>query len=500
MSADEHQPVTSEVEAAAPAAVQAQGNAFMLTFGCQMNELDSELALASMAEGGFGATQNAADADVILVNTCSVRDKAEQKAYSFLGRAARLKKHRPGAVIAVLGCMAQKEGELIFKRAPYVDIVAGTRQFTQISELVRRVRENKERVLAIGRDDEVVSAKRYRLRDVRHSLQVAVMRGCDHHCTFCVVPNTRGVEASKPFEEVVKECEILVGSGAVEITLLGQNIDSYGKRLNPRRTLAELLEAVAKIPGLLRLRFITSHPADLKPELFRAFRDIPNLMPYLHFPAQSGSDRILRAMRRGYTFDEYLTLVDKAREACPEIGLAGDTIVGFPTESDTDFERTMELHRRAEYQNAFIFTYSHREFTPADKMDLKDDVPDDIKLARCNALLDFQREISAKVLQGYVGKTVKVLGDGPSKMQAVNSVSERHDEEGDRQEAGVNRAPSVSERARSEDGGATGAIRQQGRSPQNILVHVDSGRDLKSKLYDVRITRASSFALYGELV
>ncbi|MCC6572334.1 MAG: tRNA (N6-isopentenyl adenosine(37)-C2)-methylthiotransferase MiaB [Planctomycetes bacterium] len=458
----------------------------MLTFGCQMNELDSELALASMAEGGFANTGSAADADVILVNTCSVRDKAEQKAYSFLGRAARLKKHRPGVVIAVLGCMAQKEGELIFKRAPYVDIVAGTRQFTRINELVRRVRENKERVLSLGRDDEVVSAKRLRVRDVRHSLQVAVMRGCDHHCTFCVVPNTRGVEASKPFEEVVKECEILVGSGAVEITLLGQNIDSYGKRLNPRRSLAELLHAVGAIQGLQRLRFITSHPADLKPELFRAFREVPKLMPYLHFPAQSGSDRILRAMRRGYTYDEYLKLVDAAREACPEIGLAGDTIVGFPTESDQDFERTLELHRRAEYQNAFIFTYSHREFTPADKMDLKDDVPEDVKLARCNALLDLQRDVSEKVLSKYVGRVVKVLGDRPSKRSPASRVASPESSVSD---DGSDPRPVTRDTRRFE-----------GRSPQNILVHVDSGRDLKGKLYDARITRSSPFALYGELV
>lgn len=463
----------------------ARGTAFIETFGCQMNVLDSELAAATLAEAGFESAKRPGQADVILVNTCSVREKAEQKAYSFLGRARKIKESKPNTVIAVLGCMAQKEGALIFKRAPYVDIVAGTQHFTKIDEYVARVKSKRERILAIGRDDEVVSAKRYRLRDGRHSLQVAVMRGCDHHCTFCVVPNTRGMEQSKPFDEVVNECEILVGGGARELTLLGQNIDSYGKRLSPRRTLAELLHAVAKIPGLDRLRFITSHPADLKPELFEAFRQIPNLMPYLHFPAQSGSDRILRAMRRGYTFDDYMRLVDKAREACPEIGLAGDTIVGFPTETDTDFERTLELHRRAEYQNAFVFTYSHREFTPAEKMNLKDDVPEHVKNERVNELLRVQREISERVLARHVGKTLPVLFDG--RERAADSA--------------LGAAPKAVEKPSD---GAKHEARStkhmlSGRSPQNLPVHVNAGRDLTGEIADVRITKATGLALYGEL-
>ena len=463
----------------------ADGAVFVETFGCQMNVLDSELAQATLSEAGYSIQSQSAlgakapgNSDVILVNTCSVRDKAEQKAYSFLGRAKKLKQANPGLVIAVLGCMAQKEGDLIFKRAPYVDIVAGTRHFTKIDEYVARVKTKRERILALGRDDEVRSAKRHRLRDDRHSLQVAVMRGCDHHCTFCVVPNTRGVEQSKDFDEVVKEVEILVGGGAQEITLLGQNIDSYGKRLTPQRSLAELLYAVAKVPGLARLRFITSHPADLKPELFQAFKDLPNLMPYLHFPAQSGSDRILRAMRRGYSTDDYLRLVDQARQACPEIGLAGDTIVGFPTESDHDFERTLELHRRAQYQNAFVFTYSHREFTPADKLKIEDDVPESVKSARVNELIKLQREISEQVLQRHLGQVMPVLFDGldrgskadPQAAGPGNQVSKP--------------APRVYE----------------GRSPQNVIVHTKAGRDLTGTLVNVRITKATGQALYGELI
>ncbi|MDH5641344.1 MAG: tRNA (N6-isopentenyl adenosine(37)-C2)-methylthiotransferase MiaB [Nitrospira sp.] len=439
----------------------APGRAFLYTIGCQMNVLDSELALGSLADGGFNTVESAKDADVVLVNTCSVREKAEEKAYSFLGRMKVLKRKRPEMVVGVLGCMAQNEGRLIFRRAPYVDIVAGTAHFTKIEEYVRRVREKGERILALGRDEEVETDKRLKAREICHSAFVAVMRGCDHHCTYCVVPNTRGKETSRPLEEIVKECEILVGEGTQEITLLGQNIDSYGKRLTPRRrSLAELLYAVAEVPGLRRLRFITSHPGDLKPELFAAFKDLPNLMPYLHFPAQSGSDRVLRDMRRGYTFERYLELVAAAREACPEIGLAGDAIVGFPGETEEEFEQTLALHRLTRYQNCFVFMYSERARTPAVDLGLKDDIPLEVKKRRCNALLALQREIAEQDNRAKIGSVTEVLGTGASK---------------------------------------SNPNRQEGRNPQNQVVLVESGRDLAGKLYNVVIAEATDAALYGRL-
>ena len=437
-------------------------NAFMYTIGCQMNVLDSELALASLEGDGLNVVDNTKDADVLLVNTCSVREKAEEKAYSWLGRMKLLKRQNPDVVIGVLGCMAQKEGKLIFRRAPYVDIVAGTAHFTKIDEYVRQVRATGKRILAVGRDEEVETEKRLKARETRHSAYVAVMRGCDHHCTYCVVPNTRGMETSRPLEEIVEECKILVGEGTQEITLLGQNIDSYGKRLKPRRrTLSELLYAVADVPGLKRLRFITSHPSDLKPELFQAFKDLPNLMPYLHFPAQSGSDEVLKRMRRGYTFERYMELVSAAREAVPDMGLAGDTIIGFCGETEEDFEKTVELHERTRYQNAYIFMYSERDYTPAKQQGLADDVPLEDKKRRINKLMKLQRQWAEEENQKKVGQITKIFGEGPSKKDPT---------------------------------------KQEGRNPQNQVVIVESGRDLTGQFYKAEITKATNAALYGRLV
>lgn len=443
-------------------AATATGTAFVYTIGCQMNELDSELALGALSDSGIAAVSRPADADVLLVNTCSVREKAEEKAYSWLGRMKALKRANPDLIIGVLGCMAQKEGNLIFRRAPYVDIVAGTAHFTRIDDYVRQVRATGKRVLAIGRDEEVQTEKRLKARETPQSSYVAVMRGCDHHCTYCVVPNTRGAEQSRELEEIVEECRILVGEGTQEITLLGQNIDSYGKRLKPRRrTLAELLYAVADVPGLRRLRFVTSHPSDLKPELFKAFRDLPNLMPYLHFPAQSGSDEVLKRMRRGYTHARYMELVAAARDAVPDIGLAGDTIVGFCGETEEDFERTVELHEKTRYQASYIFMYSERDYTPAKDQGLKDDVPLEVKKRRINKLMQLQREWSLAENRRKIGKVYEVFGQGPSKKDPN---------------------------------------RQEGRNPQHQVVLAESGRDLSGQFYKVEITSATDAALYGKLV
>jgi tRNA-2-methylthio-N6-dimethylallyladenosine synthase len=439
----------------------ATSKAFMYTIGCQMNELDSELAMAALEGDGLEVVAQAAGSDVLLVNTCSVREKAEEKAYSWLGRMKALKRENPDIVIGVLGCMAQKDGQLIFRRAPYVDIVAGTAHFTKIDEYVRQVRATGKRILAIGRDEEVKTERRLKARETRHSAFVSVMRGCDHHCTYCVVQNTRGKENSRELEEIVEECRILVGEGTQEITLLGQNIDSYGKRLTRRRTLAELLYAVHEVDGLRRLRFVTSHPSDLKPELFAAFRDLPKLMPYLHFPAQSGSNEILKRMRRGYTHERYLELVQAAREAVPDIGLAGDTIVGFCGETDADFERTIELHEKTRYQTSYIFMYSERDYTPAKEQGLKDDVPFEVKKQRINHLLKLQREWSLAENQKRVGQVTEVFGQGPSK--------------------------------RNPD-------KQEGRNPQHQIVIVETPRDLSGQFYRAEITHATDAALYGRLV
>lgn len=430
-----------------------------------MNELDTELALSTLAGGGARNVDSPTEAGVVIVNTCSIRDHAEHKAYSFLGTMKQAKRENPDLVLAVIGCMAQKDGELIFRRAPYVDIVAGTAHFTRIKDYVDEVRAGGKRILALDRDEKVRSEIRApQIRPDQHSAYVAVMRGCDHHCTYCVVPNTRGIEASRPLDEIVKEVEILVGDGVSEITLLGQNIDSYGKRLTPRATLADLIHRVAEVAGLRRLRFITSHPADIKPELIDCFRPgrIPNLMPYFHFPAQSGSDEVLKRMRRGYTREKYYEIVDAVREARPDIGIAGDTIVGFCGETEEDFERTLELHSRVRYQQAYTFTYSERAHTPAAKMALADDVPHDVKQERLQRLLALQRSIQEVDNVPRIGSVHEVLVTGISKVN-----------------------PNA----------------WTGRTPQNQLMHFRSERnDLTGRYLTVRVTRTTDLALYGELL
>jgi tRNA-2-methylthio-N6-dimethylallyladenosine synthase len=458
--------LTAETAEPAASTVQTVGDGvYALTFGCQMNTLDTELALSVLTADGLKTVESPDQAGIVIVNTCSIREQAENKAYSFLGRMKKLKRANPELIVAVVGCMAQKDGETIFRRAPYVDIVAGTRHFTRINDYVDQVRAGKKRVLALDRDEEVRTELRApSIRDDVHSAYLAVMRGCDHHCTFCVVPNTRGIETSKPLADAVREAEILVGDGVKEITLLGQNIDSYGKRLTPKATLADLIRAVAAVPGLERLRFITSHPGDVKPDLMECFREgaVPNLMPYFHFPAQSGSDAVLKRMRRGYTHARYLELVAAMREIRPDIGIAGDTIVGFCGETEEDFQATMALHRAARYQQCFMFTYSERGYTPAIQMGLADDVPDGVKRERHARLMELQREIQAVDNPKKIGKEYPVLVDGPSK---------------------------------------TDKSVWSGRNPQNQVVHFKSGRDsLSGATVTARITSATDLALYGELV
>jgi len=418
-----------------------------------------------LGEDGASTVESSEDANIVVVNTCSIREQAENKAYSFLGTLKKRKREDPSLVIAVIGCMAQKEGKLIFRRAPYVDIVAGTKHFTRINDYVGQVQNEGKRILALDRDEKVQTERRaIKVRPDEYTGYIAVMRGCDHHCTYCVVPNTRGIEQSKPLEEVVREAEILVGDGVSEITLLGQNIDSYGKRLSPRSSLAELIRRVAEVPGLKRLRFITSHPADIKPELIECFKpgEVPQLMPYFHFPGQAGSDSVLKRMRRGYTFDRYMEIVNEVRAVRPDVGIAGDTIVGFSGETEADFERTLELHRQVRYQQCFMFTYSERAYTPAVKLDIADDVPLAVKKERHQRLLKLQRTIQEEENQKKVGVEYEVLVEGPSRSDPEVFAS---------------------------------------RTPQNQLVHFKSGRlELAGKYVNVRVTQATDLALYGELL
>ena len=387
--------------------------AFVHAYGCQMNKLDAELVASLLARAGYGAAASVDEADVILFCTCAVREHAEDRFYSNLGVLKRLKQRRPGLVIGVLGCTAQKDGVRALQRAPHVDIVCGTRAFPRIAEMVEAVRRGEGPVVAVDESD-LVLPEREPVRGPAHAAAyVSVMRGCDHFCTYCIVPYVRGRETSRPVPEIEAEVRALADHGVREVTLLGQNVNSYGKSLKPRKSLADLMLRLDSVPGLDRLRFVTSHPKNMTPDILQATRDLPKVCEYLHMPAQSGSDRVLRDMRRGYTAREYGDLVGLARDTVPGVAIASDFIVGFPGETESEFRDTAALVRAAHFQNSFVFKYSSRPGTRAAR--LPDDVPLSEKKRRNVELLAVQERVSAEGHAAMVGRTLEVLVEGPSK-------------------------------------------------------------------------------------
>ena len=389
---------------------------FVKTYGCQMNVYDGDRMAESLAADGYARTEVAEDADLVILNTCHIREKAAEKVYSELGRLRQVKAERERAgrptTIGVAGCVAQAEGAEIVARAPVVDLVVGPQTYHRLPDLVARAGRG-ERV--VETDHAVESkfdhlpkraARQIRARGVTAFL--TVQEGCDKFCTFCVVPYTRGEEVSRPVAALLDEARALLDAGVREITLLGQNVNAYhGEGPDGREWgLAALLEALAKL-GVPRLRYVTSHPRDMGDDLIAAHRDIPALMPYLHLPVQAGSDRVLKAMNRRHTGAHYLDLVARIREARPDIAMAGDMIVGFPGETDADFEETMTLVRRTGYAACYSFKYSPRPGTPG--ADLPDQVPETVKgdrLARLQALLGEQQTAFQESL---VGRTLEVL-------------------------------------------------------------------------------------------
>ncbi|HUT34577.1 MAG TPA: tRNA (N6-isopentenyl adenosine(37)-C2)-methylthiotransferase MiaB [Planctomycetota bacterium] len=412
----------------------------VVTFGCQMNKLDSEVAAGHLVEAGYVATDSSPEADVILINTCSVRQHAEDKVWSLLGTLRARKQQRPGLVIGVIGCMAQKEREHIRERMPHVDLVCGPMELDRLPALVEEVRQRHGPVLAVGEGHVGHLPRVVARRPNRFQAFVAIMRGCDNYCAYCVVPTVRGREESRPLAEVAAEVEALVADGVVEVTLLGQNVNSYGRTLggrgnDTRSLLCEaperavdgkrllvsfplLLRRLDPIAGLERLRFVTSHPKDATDELFRAMAELPRVCPYLHLPAQSGSNRVLRDMNRRYTREHYLERIARLRETVPGVEVAGDFIVGFPGETDAEFEETVDLVRRVEYQNCFVFKYSPREGTKA--AELPDDVPWATKQERNRRLLAVQKDIMRRRNAAMVGRVLDVLVEGISPRDPAN--------------------------------------------------------------------------------
>ena len=386
---------------------------FVETWGCQMNELDSRRFVGLLARDGYREASNVDEADLILLNTCSVRDKAEQKVYDYLGRVAVRKRLRPSLLLGVCGCVAQQEGEEILRRSPAVDFVLGTGRIELLPAVVRRVLEDGDRPVEVGFDlDEVAYTPGAVARNVAHRASVTVIEGCNKNCTFCVVPTTRGRERSRRLADVVEECRGLVAEGVIEIELLGQTVNAFSDP-DTGQGFSALLRAVAGIPGLRRLRFVTSHPKDFGDDLIAAMAECPAVCPALHLPFQSGSDRILRRMKRQYTRAEYLDLVRRLRAALPHITFSTDIIVGFPGESEDDFEETLRLLDEVGFSSIFCFTYSPRPGTAAARWD--QDVSVRVAQERLARLDDHQQRLQLRAHEAMVGEVLEVLVEGSDK-------------------------------------------------------------------------------------
>ncbi|MBO9655781.1 tRNA (N6-isopentenyl adenosine(37)-C2)-methylthiotransferase MiaB [Agrobacterium sp. SOY23] len=397
---------------------------FIKTYGCQMNVYDSVRMSDALAKDGYVQTEDMGEADLVLLNTCHIREKAAEKVYSALGRLRDMKKSREEQgrefMIGVAGCVAQAEGEEILRRAPAVDVVIGPQTYHRLPDALKRVRGG-ERVIETeyaveDKFEHLPVAEKSTLRTRGVTAFLTVQEGCDKFCTFCVVPYTRGSEVSRPVRQIVDEAMKLVDAGVREITLLGQNVNAWqgeGPK-GEKWGLAELLYRLAEIPGLARLRYTTSHPRDMDDRLIGAHRDLRILMPYLHLPVQSGSDRILKAMNRRHTGEEYIQLIEKIRSARPDIAMSGDFIVGFPGETDRDFEDTMAMVETVKYAQAFSFKYSTRPGTPG--ADLTDQVEEDVKAERLERLQALLLRQQKEFAESLVGKTMDVLLEKPGRM------------------------------------------------------------------------------------
>lgn len=398
---------------------------FVKTYGCQMNVYDSQRMADSLAAEGYVATDTPEDADLVLLNTCHIREKASEKLYSALGRLRKMKDERAAngkeMTIGVAGCVAQAEGQEILRRAPNVDLVIGPQTYHRLPNALARVRGGEKVVeTEYAIEDKFAhlpAPKREEVRKRGVSAFLTVQEGCDKFCTFCVVPYTRGSEVSRSVAQIVAEAERLAAGGVRELTLLGQNVNAWHGEGDDGREwgLGELLFRLARIPGVARLRYTTSHPRDMDDALIAAHRDLRQLMPYLHLPVQSGSDRILKAMNRRHKADEYLRLIDRIREVRPDMAMSGDFIVGFPGETDADFEDTMRLVREVTYAQAYSFKYSPRPGTPgADMPDHVDEAVKDERLQRLQALLSEQQYAFQ---DSMVGRSMDVLLEKPGRQQ-----------------------------------------------------------------------------------
>jgi tRNA-2-methylthio-N6-dimethylallyladenosine synthase len=432
------------------------------TFGCQMNEHDSERIAGLLQSEGMEPAARLEDADVVVLNTCTIRENADNKLYGHLGLLKALKDARPDLQIAVGGCMAQKDRGLIQERAPYVDAVFGTHNVANAARLLDKARSSGPQLEILEESAEFPSALPAQ-RDLAYSAWVTIQIGCNNACAFCIVPSVRGKEISRPFDEIVDEITALAASGTTEVTLLGQNVNSYGRDITKRGPLfAELLRQVGAIEGIERVRYTSPHPKDLRPETIEAMADTPTVMPHLHLPLQSGSDVVLKAMHRGYTAERYLDRLRAARQHVPDLAVTTDLIVGFPGETDDDFERTLETVAEAEYDSAYTFIFSPRPGTEA-AAHTKSFIDPQTTAERFERLKVVVERSARHKHAARIGRTESVLVEGPSKKD-----------------------PDV----------------LTGRTPQNKLTHFRAapGTTIAPGSYaDVRITAAAAHYLTGEL-
>jgi len=477
---------------------------YLETFGCQMNVLDSELVLSQLRAQGYQTTDDRENADVILFNTCSVREHAEQKVWSRLGELRTRKAADPGLIIGVIGCMAERDGAGIFRKFPHVDLLCGPGELDRLPAMVHNaaittsVNRTRQSALmgASSRRSGTLDAAEDRLEmlDLSRSVSpsddfsqtyVRITRGCNKFCTYCVVPYTRGPEVHRPPQNIIDEVRKLVAAGAREVTLLGQTINHYCYRHGDGRitTFAQLLYDIHEAnPDLPRLRFVTSFPRDFGDDALAAMRDCPRICRYLHAPAQHGSDRILKLMNRGYTAGQYREFVARAREHMPDVCIASDFIVGFPTETDADFAATVDLLRGSQFKNSFIFKYSPRPGTVAiDRF--TDDVPEEIKRKRNNDLLAAQMEVSAELNRQMIGRRVEVMVEGESKLVSRPQL------------APVNRVTLGWEKPA--EARATQSVQLVGRTRGDQVVVFDGDLSMKGSILELQIDDARSLTLFG---
>jgi len=459
---------------------------YIKTYGCQMNERDSEAVAAQLVAKGYTLAPAEAVADVILLNTCSVRDFAEQKALNkMVNVIAETRRNRPGVVLGFMGCMAQSRGQELIDRLPDVDLVLGTQKFHRAADYLDEIRAGRrDKIVDVAEEPGSEATIREHLLNGNSQKSVtafvSIMQGCNQYCTFCIVPYTRGAERSRTIPDIVAEGRQLVSQGVKEITLLGQIVTSYGKRekrdawretgdangsrlspvtrhLSPVSPFVQLLDAVHGIEGLERIRFTAPHPKGYGDDLIEAYARLPKLVEHAHLPVQSGSDRVLKLMHRGYTRARYVGIVEKLRRTKPDIGISTDIIVGFPGETENDFEQTLSLAREVEFDQAYIFKYSQRRDTPAAEM--PGQVPQKIREERNQRLLEVINEIAKCKYGAFVGRRVQILVEGPSKKNPA---------------------------------------RMTGRTRCNKIVVFDGSERHRGQLMDVKITRAGSFTLYGD--